>query len=1186
MSNLIELEERDFAFQNRLQTFSIVNKGHVNINEFFEDAFVLFNERIGSIVDVQYIVKVGACFVAVFEKMIVNDAGDELEHRESQTIYLHTKAAIVDFETDTREFFNVFIVDEITERIEDIQLRGSGFSLAEIKELNIQVSQFEPIAGSTYMELPKFLRSKNAIINVHNKDEKCFKYAVLSSMGLVTKDLQRVSKYKPYENLLNFDGIEFPVKLQDITKFEQQNPTISINIYVFDDDKNKVRTMRLTKEVKHHHVHLLLLTKTYSLSIDDQDALITIESHLDDMENFNISHYCWIKNLSGLVSKQCSLSKRKKIFCDRCLNYFTTATKLSEHLVNCFAQNECQIEMPPEDNCEILFTEKKKQLKIPFIVYADIESILKKPDGKFPKTETTSAYQQHEAFSIGYYFKCGYDESESYYKSFRGPNCIEWFAEELCTIRDIVEPILKTVVPLTMTDEDEVFFIISDDCHICGEDYTDEDVRVRDHCHLTGKYRGSAHFTCNLQYQESRIVPVVFHNLSHYDSHFIIKQLAKMPGNISAIPLNDELYISFTKTMVSRFTKKYEQFIKFRFIDSFRFMASSLDHLSSILPSEKKKNLHSYCQNLSEQQKRMLERKGVFCYDYIDSWEKLNEEALPPKESFYSNLTESHISDEDYQFACNMWNEFNIKTIGEYSDWYLRTDILLLADVFENFRETCHTIYKLDPAHYFTAPGFTFDAMLKYTKVRIQLQTNIDKLMMIERGIRGGISQCSKRYMKANNKYMSKYDQNVETSYLMYLDANNLYGHSMMQHLPIGDFEWCNEMFSTEQILELKDDAEIGYIFEVDLECPQHLHNKHKDYPFCPENRIVPGTKRDKKLLLTLFDKKNYVIHMRMLKLVLEQGLVLKKIHRVLKFAQEPFLKPYIELNTALRTQATNEFEKELYKLMINAIYGKTMENMRARVNIQLKADWGGRYGIRKLIALPNFKRFNILDEDLVAIHLNKTTIVMDKPVAVGMAVLDLSKLVMYDFFYNHLQPKYGENMRMAYTDTDSFILEVKTDCFYSDMQQSIEKYDTSDYAESNVFNMPRCNKKVPGLFKDELKGEVMTEFVGLRSKMYCVKIGDVLVKDRHSNDVVKMKMKAKGVKKYVLNSKITFKNYLDCIQNKSIVSRSQNTFRSKNHTVYSISQHKVALSSLDNKRYVLNDNIDTLPWGHFEIPQ
>lgn len=175
------------------------------------------------------------------------------------------------------------------------------------------------------------------------------------------------------------------------------------------------------------------------------------------------------------------------------------------------------------------------------------------------------------------------------------------------------------------------------------------------------------------------------------------------------------------------------------------------------------------------------------------------------------------------------------------------------------------------------------------------------------------------------------------------------------------------------------------------------------------------------------------------------------------------------------------------------------MENLRSRKDIQLKTSWDGRYGTRKLISKPNFKRFNIFEEDLVAIELNRTHILMNKPIAIGMSILDISKVVMYDFYYGHLKPKYGENIEMIYTDTDSFIVEVKTDCFYTDMQQNLHKYDTSDYPESNIFNMPRVNKKVPGLFKDELNGVVPTEVVGLRSKMYCVK------SDKWKNGLEKM---------------------------------------------------------------------------------
>lgn len=263
---------------------------------------------------------------------------------------------------------------------------------------------------------------------------------------------------------------------------------------------------------------------------------------------------------------------------------------------------------------------------------------------------------------------------------------------------------------------------------------------------------------------------------------------------------------------------------------------------------------------------------------------------------------------------------------------------------------------------------------------------------------------------------------------------------------------------------------------------------------------------------------------------------------------------------------------------MINAVYGKTMENVRGRVDIRLRTDWKGRYGAYKLVALPNFKRFNVFDEDLVAIELNKTCVIMDKPIIIGMAILDISKVTMYDFYYSNLKKEYDENVCMLYTDTDSFVLEVSTKCFYTDIKKDLSIYDTSGFKENNQFDMPRVNKKVPGLFKDELKGQIITEFVGLRSKMYCVRI---------YGDEKEMK-KAEGVKTYVLKNSITFDDYVKCLNNIDkdfVISRSQNTIRSINHHVYSIKQSKIALSPYDNKRYICADKIHTLPWGHYDIP-
>lgn len=252
----VGVEERNFAFQNRIQTFSLINYGHIFIGDFFGDAFNHFEEQTKIVIQLHYIVKLSSCFCAVFEKIIHNPNNEDVaeELREYQTIYIHTNTLVVDFETDLKKIYDEYVVEFVKQKIDDIQLRGSGFNLSEIKELTIQISRFEPIAGTSYIDLPKFLKSKKAIINVKNEDNKCFKYAVLSALFPAAKDAQRVSKYKPFEHLLDFSCVQFPVELRDITKFEEKNPLVSINVYMFDSDskKNSFASFNERDETKPH----------------------------------------------------------------------------------------------------------------------------------------------------------------------------------------------------------------------------------------------------------------------------------------------------------------------------------------------------------------------------------------------------------------------------------------------------------------------------------------------------------------------------------------------------------------------------------------------------------------------------------------------------------------------------------------------------------------------------------------------------------------------------------------------------------------------------------------------------------------------------------------------------------------------------------------------------------------------
>lgn len=449
----------------------------------------------------------------------------------------------------------------------------------------------------------------------------------------------------------------------------------------------------------------------------------------------------------------------------------------------------------------------------------------------------------------------------------------------------------------------------------------------------------------------------------------------------------------------------------------------------------------------------------------------------------------------------------------------------------------------------------------------------------------------------------------------------------MSQPLPLRDFKWIDDKIvktsfsNADEIVKLADDSEYGYIFEVDLQYPKNLHATHNDFPFCAEKRTLPqevfdiiGIKPNKidKLLLTLYDKENYIIHYRMLKLALQHGLVLKKVHRVLQFEQSCWLKPYVDINTQLRTQATNDFEKSFFKYMINSVFGKTMENLRLRADIKLVNKWGGRCGASMLIARPNFKKCKILNEDLAVIELQKTHIKMNKPIIIGMSILDISKITMYSFLYDFLKPKYGKNCTVAYTDTDSFILSVQTDDFYNDMKQHLNRYDTSDYTENNVFQIPRSNKKVPGLFKDELNGEILAEFVGLRAKCYAVlpftakmekcecperavaprvitdsDYVDCIEKNCNIDKKSKVIKKSKGIKKNIVKRKIAFSDYVDCIEKNCNILREQHNLRSKSHQIFTIKQKKIALNPFDDKRYLIRSNgIDTLAWGHHEISE
>ena len=395
----------------------------------------------------------------------------------------------------------------------------------------------------------------------------------------------------------------------------------------------------------------------------------------------------------------------------------------------------------------------------------------------------------------------------------------------------------------------------------------------------------------------------------------------------------------------------------------------------------------------------------------MDSWKRFKAESLPDKESFYRELNNEHITDGGYAHAQKVWNTFKIKNLGEYHDLHVQSDTLLLADVFEKLRDKCIERYELDPAHFLSAPGQAWQDCLKKTTVELELLTDNDMLIMFEEGTRGGMCQATYRYAKANNKYMKNYDKNKESSFLIYDDANNLYGWSMCKKLPVSDFKWVDDLsiFTEDFIKNYDEEDDTGYLFVVDVEYPKNLHKLHSDLPFLPERMKI---NKCTKLVCTTQNKENYVVHIRALKQALNHGLKLTKVHRIIQFDQEAWLKPYIDMNTDLRKHAKNDSEKDFFRLMNNLVFGKTMENVRNHRDIKLVTT-DKRRSI--LASEPNYHSSKCVSKDLIIMEMRKVEVKMNKPIYLGQAILDITKILMYEFWYDYIKPKYKEKARLLY---------------------------------------------------------------------------------------------------------------------------------------------------------------------------
>jgi len=646
--------------------------------------------------------------------------------------------------------------------------------------------------------------------------------------------------------------------------------------------------------------------------------------------------------------------------------------------------------------------------------------------------------------------------------------------------------------------------------------------------------------------------------------------------------------------------------IKLKFVDSMLFLQAGLEKVAkSMNPREDFNITRSIFREYGSAKTELLLEKGIFPYQYMTSPTVFSETQLPDIRFFYDDLNDEPLKMVDYRKAQRIWTELEITDLGHYQDNYVERDVGILADAMFKLRKVMWTAHNLDIFHYLSLPHFCLDAALKITKVKLDQIRDPTMHLWFESSIRGGYVSCGNlRAAAANNPLCERFNPNDPLSYIIYWDMNNLYSGALQGMLPVGNYRWVDKdalnliQANREKFLKSLDrNSLVGYFFEIDLSFPESIHEKLNSYPPAPYNRIVkkeelspfqqqifndidinPQYFRQNRLISDLHTRKNYICHFSTLKTFIELGCKVDIIHKAVYFTQQPWLSPYIQFNTTRRQESNNMIEKSFWKLANNCIYGKFIENKRKRQRIVLISSVEQAMMYNKK---PSVQGMKIISENLVSLRLRKLVVYFDRPLAIGCTILDESKRLMLNFHYSYVCQKYGNNVNLLATDTDSLIYQIFTRNIYEDCQRNASIFDLSNYDRANPIFSPynsNINKLVVGKMKDELANHIITHFVIARPKMYAIRYIDPL---KQCTKVIK---KAKGVQKSCVSKTITFEDYVNAISENMQMSTTGKSIRSINHQIYTLNAKKKTINGFDIKRFILDDGVRTLAYGHKDI--
>jgi len=1079
--------------------------------------------------------------------------------------------------------------NKLDERITQFTEASSGYTVDRLLSLDFVFIKKNTLThyASSFIPTPKVIASKKAIINICNKNNsKCFLYAVTCALKhhqLNPQNLIRPHQYEQFFGEFIYKEEDFPMKICNITKFEKAN-NLCINVLRFHN--TPLNDMGQVDDVRKVSVTQNPLFSREYMSKNLTDGIPVINLLL--LENSETSHYCWIKNLNKLMNYKKGRNATNhichRLWCPRCIRSFRSITSFNLHQTLClkFLKFGPTIYSIPT-NTHIQFTEWQKSVPLSYVVYADFESLLERCGNDLDPKKL----QKHVPIMASYLLVPKQIHTEQTlpmrYEHFYGPDCVVKFLESLeLTAKEVRQwydqNANKPMLPLT--NEQNENHKNAQVCYLCKKSFNILNPKVKDHCHVSGFYIGAAHSLCNIQRRQKRFLPVVFHNLRKYDMHHIMKHAIHnfKSWDLAPIAQTSETFLALTCYLGNGTVV--------RFIDSLQFVSASLDNAAKQLKQCDMKLTGTLPHNTDNG------GKAIFPYSYVDNVNKLEEVSpnLPPYNEFFDPLTNCiPYSQEEYNNANRTYQRWGCHCLRDYYEIYLKIDVYLLADVFENFRNVARVEDGLEPLHFYSIPGLSWSSALKLTNAKLELLRDIEMYEWFESGIRGGMAFVNQHYAK----------QEEGLSELLYLDVNNLYGWALSEPLPCSGFKWIydtnilNDLISSISNYDFENES-TGYIFEIDVVIPPEMHDTLDQLPLFPNHDIPPpqifdngNSNNVKKLVLSHSPKTHYIIHGRLLQLYIELGARVIKVHRAVEFIQKPIFKQYVDLNTNKRSSTTDEFKRNYYKLRNNSLYGKTCENVRKHKQVKL---CNTPEKLVKFNSSTRMRRSIEIAEDLIAIFLSKENIKLEKPIYIGQAVLDLSKLLMYQLYYkkllNYASRWHNGKISIIGGDTDSFFLHL-TNIPLRGLLTAMKEdqlLDTSNFHPSDPLHSKDIASKI-GCVKDECGGLPMTEIIMLQPKCYSALTNDKNIK------------RAKGVQRVVLNKELHHENYKriynqfgniflddDDATNGSVINpplvKRQRRIGSEKHQIYTFHYNKVVLACRDNKRQWIEQN-KSIAFGH-----